>query len=153
VEPVTRPAPPGASPLGGAVPAPSPVADLGSASLGELFGRLTEDFSTLMRKEVELAKAEIKQEASKAGKGAGLLGGTGAAALLAVLMLSFAAAWGLAAAIPTGWAFLIVAIIWAAVAAAMFVTGRKELQRVKPVPEKTVESIKEDIQWVKHPTS
>ena len=124
-----------------------------SASLGELFGRLAEDLSTLVHQEVELAKAEIKQEATKAGKGAGLFGGTGVAALYAVTMLSFAAAWGLAAVMPTGWAFLIVGVIWAAAAAVMFVTGRKEIRRVHPVPEQTVQTLKEDVQWAKHPTS
>lgn len=127
--------------------------DLENASLGQLFSRLSEDLSTLMHQELDLAKTEMKEEASKAGKGAGLLGGTGVAALFGLLMLSFAAAWGLAAAIPTGWAFLIVAVIYLAAAGVLFVKGRTELRSVRPVPEKTVETIKEDAQWARHPTS
>jgi hypothetical protein len=133
--------------------APGASADLQDASVGQLFGRLSEDFSTLIRQEVALAKAEIKEEATKAGKGAGLLGGTGLAALFALLMASFAAAWGLAEVMAPGWAFLIMAAIYAAAAGVLFVRGRQELRTVHPVPEKTVESLKEDAQWAKHPTS
>lgn len=122
------------------------------ASLGELLSRMAEDVSTLARKEVELAKAEIKQEASKAGKGAGLFGGTGIAALFCLLMLSFAAAWGLAVVIPTGFAFLVMAGVYLVAAGVMFVYGRQEMRRVRPVPEQTVETLKEDVQWAKHPT-
>lgn len=122
------------------------------ASVGELLSRMAEDISTLARKEVELAKAEIKQEASKAGKGAGLFGGTGVAGLFCVLMLSFAAAWGLAVVMPTGFAFLVVAGIYLIAAAVLFLSGRREMRRVHPVPEQTVETLKEDVQWAKHPT-
>lgn len=135
-----------------APPAPPLGPDPEAASLGDLFGRLTEDFSLLMRQEVALAKAEIKEEATRAGKGAGMLGGTGIAALFGLMMISFAAAWGLAAAIPTGWAFLIVAVVWLAAAAALFVTGRRELKELKPVPT-TVQTLKEDAQWARHPKS
>lgn len=123
------------------------------ATLGELFGRLTSDLSTLMRQEVELAKTELKEEAAKAGKGAGLFGGAGIAGLFALVLLSFAAAWGLANVIPVGWAFLVVALVWGAVAAVMFVTGRDEIRKVRPVPDQTVETLKEDVRWAKHPTS
>lgn len=145
--------PAGARPARETVEASARPDDLGHASLGDLVGRLSSDISTLMRQEVELAKVEIKQEAGKAGKGAGLFGGTGVAALFALMMLSFAAAWGLAAAIPTGWAFLIIAVIWGAIAAVLFVSGRTELRRVHPVPEQTVQTVKEDVQWAKHPRS
>ncbi len=145
----------GARPAGWASPsfAHPREPELAGASLGELVGRLTQDLSTLMRQEVELARAEISAEASKAGKGAGMLGGAGIAGLFVAMMLSLAAAWGLAAAIPAGWAFLIVGLIWAALAGVMFVNGRKEIRRVRPVPEKTVQTLKEDAQWAKHPTS
>jgi hypothetical protein len=130
-----------------AVPGPSE-----QASLGELLSRMAEDLSTLARQEVELARAEIEQEAKKAGKGIGLLGGSGLAALLCLLMLSFAAAWGLAEVIPTGFAFLVVAVIYLIVAAVLYPPGRRELRRVRPVPEQTVETLKEDVEWAKHPT-
>jgi hypothetical protein len=145
-----QPAPPAYGAQGPSGPGTGGVED---ASLGELFGRLTADLSTLMRQEVTLAKAEIKQEAAKAGKGAGLLGGTGLAALFGLTMLSFAAAWGLAVVIPTGFAFLVVGALYLAVAAGMFVLGRQQLRSAHPVPEQTVETLKEDAQWVKHPRS
>lgn len=122
------------------------------ASLGELLSRMADDLSLLARKEVELAKVEIKEEVSQAGKGAGLLGGTGVAALFCLLMLSFAAAWGLAKVMPTGFAFLVVAGIYLIAASVMYAKGRRELRRVHPVPEQTVETLKEDVQWAKHPT-
>lgn len=125
----------------------------GDASLGELFSQLTADMSTLVRQEVELAKAEIKQEVTKAGKGAGLLGGTGVTALYGLLLLSFAAAWGLAIVIPTGLAFFVIGALYLLGAGAMFVTGRRELRRVRPVPRQTVETLKEDAEWATHPTS
>ena len=128
------------------------VADGADPSLGELFGRLAQDVSTLVRQEAALAKAELRQEAVKAGKGAGLFGGTALAALFGLLMLSFAAAWALAAAIPAGWAFLLVALIYLGAAAALFMAGRKELRRVRALPQ-TVETLQEDARWAKHPTS
>jgi hypothetical protein len=146
--------PAGASPLGsnrGTAGAPATPGE--DASLGELFGRLGQDLSLLVRQEVELAKAEITQEVTKAGKGAGFLGGSGITGLFALLLLSFAAAWGLAAAIPTGVAFLIIGLLYAAAAGFLFLRGRSELRRVHPVPEQTVATVKEDVQWAKHPKS
>ncbi len=122
------------------------------ASLGDLVSRMTDDLSNLFRKEVELAKIEIKEEATKAAKGAGLLGGTGMAALFCLIMLSFAAAWGLAEIMPTGFAFLIMGGLYGVGAAIFFVAGRARLRKVHPVPEQTVETVKEDIQWAKNPT-
>ena len=83
--------------------------------LAELLSQLTSDFSSLVTTHIELAKVEIKEEVTKAGKGAGLLGGGAFAGVMAVLLLSFAAAWGLAEVVPEGVAFLIVGLVWAAV--------------------------------------
>jgi uncharacterized membrane protein YqjE len=118
-------------------------------SVGQLFSRLTSDLSHLFHDELELAKVEIKDEVTKSGKAAGMLGGTAVAGLLALLMLSFAAAWGLAEVIAAGWAFLIVGVVYAIVAAGMFAAGRKRLAEVRPVPEQTVETIKEDVAWAR----
>ena len=101
---------------------------------------------------IELAKVEIKEEVTKAGKGAGLLGGGAFAGVMAVLLLSIAAAWGLAEVVPEGVAFLIVGVVWAAVAAALAVTGRQRLAEAR-MPEQTVEEVKEDAQWVRQQTS
>jgi len=118
-------------------------------TLGDLMGDLTRDMSTLVRKELELARVEIKEEVAKGGKAGGMLGGTALAAHMALLFVSFAAAWGLAEIVPTGFAFLVVGLIYGAVAAVLFTKGRAELQKVRPVPEQTVETLKEDVQWAK----
>ncbi len=123
------------------------------ASVGELLSRVTDDFSQLVRTHVELAKVEIKEEVTRAGRGAGFLTGGAVAALFAVLMLSFAMAWGLAELIDAGWAFLVVGLVWAAVAAALALTGRRELQAVDPVPEATAATIQDDIEWAKEQRS
>ena len=128
------------------------VAPTSDASLGDLVSRMTDDLSTLFRKEVQLAKVEIKEEATKTGKAAGLFGGTGLAAWLWVPMLSFAAAWGLTEVMPAGFAFLIMGGLYAIVAAILFFAGRERLRKLHPVPEQTVETVKEDIQWAKSPT-
>jgi len=117
-------------------------------SLGELLSRLTNDFGDLVSTQVELAKVEIKEEVSRAGKGAGMLTGAGLVAYLAVTLLSFAAAWGLAEVMPEGFAFLIVGVVWAIVAGVLYSTGRKELGAVR-VPPQTKASIEEDIEWAK----
>lgn len=118
-------------------------------SLGELFGDVTRDMGTLVRQEIELAKVEIKEEVSRAGRAGGMLGGTAIAALMALLLLSFAAAWGLSELVPEGVAFLIVGLAYAAVAAVLYTKGRAELQNVNPVPEQTIDTLKEDAQWAK----
>lgn len=112
-----------------------------STSLGELLSEVTSDLSTLMRQELELAKAELKQSATRAGRGAGMLGGAGYAALMAVFFLSVALWWALGYLTGLGWSAVIVAVIWAIVAAVLFVTGRKQLKSVEGAP-RTVDSIK-----------
>ena len=118
-------------------------------SLGELFGELSGELSTLMRQELDLAKAEMREEAKKAGKAGALLGGATLTAYFCLLLLSFAAAWGLAAVMPTGAAFLIVAMVHGVVAAALFSIGRSQLREVHPAPTETVGTLKEDVQWAK----
>jgi hypothetical protein len=121
-------------------------------SIGEIIGNISDDLSQLFRQEVELAKAEIRQEATKAGKAAGMLGGAGFAGYLAVVLLSFAVVFGLSNVMDPGWAALIVAIVWGALGAVLFVNGRKKLKTVDPVPRRTAETLKEDAQWLKNPT-
>jgi len=118
-------------------------------SLGQLFEAMTRELSTLVRQEFELAKVETKDEVRKAGRAGGMLGSAGAMGYLALLLLSFAAAWGLAEVMATGWAFLIVGAVHAVVAAVLFAKGRDRLREVRPVPEQTVETLKEDVQWAK----
>jgi hypothetical protein len=131
------------TPLGAHAAQPTAADNVGSASVGELLSNVTEDLSTLMRQEVALAKAEMKTEVSKAGKAAGMLGGAGFAGYMVLLFLSIALWWGLANVMDQGWAALIVAAIWAVIAAVLFVTGRSKLRTVNPKPERTVETVKQ----------
>jgi uncharacterized membrane protein YqjE len=118
-------------------------ADQSSASVGALISEVTSDLSTLMRQELELAKAEVKQEASKTGKAAGMLGGAGFAGYMVLLFLSIALWWALSNSMDQGWAALIVAAVWAVIGAVLFVLGRNRLRDVNPKPERTVETLKE----------
>ena len=122
------------------------------ASIGELIGNISNDLSQLFRQEVELAKVELKQEAGKAGKAAGMLGGAGFAGYLVVVLLSFAVVAGLSNVMDPGWAALIVAVVWAIVAGVLYMRGRRQLKTVDPMPRRTVDTLKEDAQWLKNPT-
>ncbi|MFG1994856.1 phage holin family protein [Actinoplanes sp. NPDC048988] len=126
--------------------------EVAETSVGELIGNISNDLSQLFRQEVELAKAEVQQEAKKAGKAAGLLGGAGFAGYLAVLFLSLAAVFALDAVMPAGWAALIVAAVWGIVGAVLYANGKKKLKNVDPMPRRTVDTLKEDAQWLKNPT-
>lgn len=121
-------------------------------SMSELLSQLTSDFSGLVTTHIELAKVEIKEEVTKAGKGAGMLGGGAFAAAMAILLLSFAAAWGLTEIVPEGVAFLIVGLVWAAAAAVLALTGKQKLAEAR-MPEQTMQEVKEDAQWVRQQTS
>jgi hypothetical protein len=111
-------------------------------SLGELLGEVTRDLSTLMRQEIELAKAELTQSAKQAGKGTGLLGGAGYAALMAVFFLSVALWWGLGHLIDNGWSAVVVAVLWGIIALVLYLMGKGEMKKVKGAP-RTVDSIKQ----------
>lgn len=121
-------------------------------SVGDLLAVVTSDVQTLFRQEVELAKAEVRQEATKAGKAAGMYGGAGFAGYMVLLFLSLAAVFGLANVMDGGWASLIVAAVWAVVAAVLYQRGRTQMRDVSPKPEQTVETMKENAQWARHPT-
>jgi len=95
---------------------------------GQVTGQVTEEMSTLMRQEIALAKAEIKQEALKEGRAWGMYGGAGFAGYMVLLFASIAAWWGLATVIPIGWAALIVTAIWAVIGAALYQAGRRMRQ-------------------------
>jgi len=126
--------------------------EVSETSVGDLIGNISNDLSQLFRQEVELAKVELKQEAAKAGKAAGFLGAAGFAGYLTVVLLSFALVFALGNVMDLGWAALIVAVIWGIVGAVLYANGRKKLKTVDPVPHRTVDTIKEDAQWLKNPT-
>lgn len=124
-------------------------------SVGEIIGEISDDLSNLFRQEVELAKAEIRQEAAKAGKAgkaARMLGGAGLAGYMVALFLTFAVMFGLGNVMDLGWAALIVMVIWGVIGAVLYAVGRNKLRTVSPVPRQTVETLKEDGQWLKNPT-
>jgi uncharacterized membrane protein YqjE len=119
------------------------------ASLGELFSDLTTDMSALMRDELSLAKVELKEEIAKAGRAGGMFGAAALAGYMTIVLLSFAAAWGLAELMAVGWAFLIVAVLWGVAGAFLYLRGREQFQKVHPKPEQTIDTLKEDLRWVK----
>jgi ABC-type multidrug transport system fused ATPase/permease subunit len=129
----------------------SDVPEVGDTSLGDLVGRLTGDLSRLMRAELALAKAEAKEEAVHAKRGAGMLTAAGAGALLMLTFASLALMFGLGNWMALGWAALIVAVLWAVAAAALAASGRKAFQTVNPSLPQTTETLKEDAQWAKRP--
>ena len=120
-------------------------------SLGELVQLATQDLSLLVSQEIALAKAEIKREVSAAGKGAGLFGGAGFTGLLALVFLSIALAFAIGKPTTLGVGFLVVGLLYLLAAVVLAVTGKKKLSQVGP-PEKTIETLKDDAAWVKHPT-
>ena len=103
----------------------------GDRSLGDLISEVAQDLSTLVRQELELAKAEVQQSASRAGKGVGMLGGAGIAGYFVLLFISIALWWAIGSATGLGWSAVIVAAIWAVIAAILVAVGRKSLQ-VRP---------------------
>lgn len=103
----------------------------GDRSLGELISEVTADLSTLMRQELDLAKAELQQSASRAGKGAGMLGGAAVAGYFVLLFASIALWWAIGAATGLGWSAVIVAVIWGIIAAVLVAMGRTSLRAVR----------------------
>jgi len=112
-------------------------------SVGQLIGEVTKDLSTLMRQELDLAKAEMKVEAKKAGQGAGMFGAAGLAGLMTVIFLSIALWWALSHLVGHSWSALIVAILWGIIGAVAFTMGKKKFQQVNPKPERTVETLQQ----------
>jgi heme exporter protein D len=110
-------------------------------SIGELLSDVSQDITTLMHQEVELAKAEIKQSAARAGKGAGMFAGAGLAGHMVLLFLSISAWWGIGDHTGYGWSALIVAAIWLVVGAVLAVAGRSEIKSIKGVPQ-TADTVK-----------
>jgi hypothetical protein len=117
--------------------------DVDGTSVGQLMGEVAKDLSTLMRQELELAKAEVKAEATKAGKGAGLMGAAGFAGYMVLLFLSIALWWALENVMDAGLAALIVAVLWGVIGAVAFVLGRNQLKKVNPKPERTVDTLQQ----------
>jgi uncharacterized membrane protein YqjE len=124
--------------------------DLRERPIGELLKQLSQETTTLVRQELELAKAEMAEKGKQAGKGAGMFGGAGLIGFLALAALTAALILGLDEAMKDWLAALIVGLVYAAVAGVLALRGRREVQQATPpVPEQTVETVKEDVQWAK----
>jgi uncharacterized membrane protein YqjE len=130
--------------------ASSPDGDLREHSIAGLVKDLATETSTLVRQEIDLAKAEMTERGKRAGKGAGMLAAGAAVALLAFGALTACLIAVLDLAMPTWAAALIVTAVYAVIAGVLVMTGRNQLREAAPpVPEQTIDSVKEDVQWAK----
>ena len=124
--------------------------DLRERPIGELLKQLSQETTTLVRQELDLAKAEVAQKGQKAGKGAGMFGGAGIVGFLALAALTAALIMAIDKATANWVAALIVAAVYAAIAGVLALLGRSKIQEAgPPVPEQAAESVKEDVQWAK----
>jgi uncharacterized membrane protein YqjE len=125
-------------------------AALRDQSIGELVKDLATETSTLVRQELDLAKAEMTERGKQAGKGAAMLAAGAVVALLALGALTACIIAALDDAMPTWLAALIVTVVYAAIAGVLVMAGRNQVREAAPpVPEQTIDSVKEDVQWAK----
>jgi len=113
-------------------------------SLTEVVGKLGDDLTALLTTQIEIAKLEIKQEASSAARGPAMLSAGGLAAVVAVFMLSAAAAWAIAAPLNEWLGFLIVGLVWVLVGTVLVLIGRRRLREVSITPKRTVDELRAD---------
>lgn len=153
------PAEPDRRPVAGASVTDAPVtgapvtdAEVEQTDIGELIGRVGRDLSTLVRQEIELAKAEATEEAKRAGKAAGMFGGAGLAGYMVALFLTVAVMAALWIVLPLALAAFVTAALWGIVGLVLYGRGRRELREVRGLPQ-TKETVKEDVEWARHPTS
>jgi uncharacterized membrane protein YqjE len=119
-------------------------------SIADLMRRLSEQTTELVRKEIELAKAELQVKGKKAGIGAGMFGGAGVFGLYALGALTACAILALATAVDAWLAALIVGVVWAAVAGVLALTGKGKVQEATPpIPERAIDSAKADVEMTR----
>ena len=124
--------------------------DLRDRPIGDLLKQLSQETSTLVKQELDLAKAEVAQKGQKAGKGVGMFGAAGVLGFLALGALTAFFIMLLDGAVPNWAAALIVAVVYGAIAGVLALQGKNKVQEATPpVPEQTVDSVKEDVQWAK----
>ncbi len=123
---------------------PSPV----DKPIPELIGDMTSQVTDLLRKEVELAMTELREEMKQAAKAGGMLSGGALSGYLALLFGSFAVAWFFDRKLPRPLAFGLVAMLHGAAAGTLLNLGRQEIKQVDPVPTETIETLKETAEWV-----
>ena len=130
--------------------AEEPRPDVSGRSVGELISHVTSDLTTLLNQELELAKAELRVEATKAGKTAGAFGGAAVAGYFTLLFASWTLLFALHALFDSyTWAALVVTLLYAIVGAVLFLNAKKTAKTINPKPEVTVQTLKEDAQWAK----
>ncbi len=127
--------------------------DLKEKPIGELLKQLSEQTATLVRQELTLAKAELAESGKKAGLGVGLFGAAGVVGFLTLATLTATVILVLDIWLPAWAAALIVTILYAAGAAVLGLQGKEKVKQATPPAEQTVETVKEDIEWAKHPTT
>jgi len=126
------------------------IGDLRDRSLPELLKQLSQETTQLVHQELELAKAELQQKGKQAGAGAGMFGGAGAIGLAALGALTACFILALNAVMPAWLAALLVAVVYGIVAFVLVKQGQAKLKRATPpVPEQTIETVKEDVEWAK----
>jgi uncharacterized membrane protein YqjE len=124
--------------------------DLHDRSLGELLRQLSQETTQLVHQELELAKAELQQKGKQAGAGAGMFGGAGALGLAALGALTACFILALNAIMPAWLAALLVAVVYGIVAFVLVKQGQAKMKQAgPPVPEQTIETVKEDVEWAK----
>ena len=129
---------------------PGDTGDLRDRSLGELLKQLSQETTQLVHQELELAKAEIQQKGKQAGAGAGMFGGAGALGLAALGALTACFILALDLIMPAWLAALIVAVVYGIIAFVLVKQGQARMKRATPpVPEQTIETVKEDVEWAK----
>jgi hypothetical protein len=124
--------------------------ELRDRPVGELLRQLADETTTLVRQELELAKAEMAEKGKKAGIGAGMWGAGGVVGLLALGALTAFLILALDGAVPNWAAALIVAVAYGAIARVLYMLGKQRVDAAgKPVPEQTIDNVKEDVEWAK----
>jgi uncharacterized membrane protein YqjE len=123
--------------------------ELRSHSTGDLVKQLSEQTTTLVRKEIELARVELTEKGKVAGQGAGMFGGAAVVGLLALGTLTVVILALLDKAMDLWVAALIVTLVYGAIAAVLAMSGRDRVKQATPPVEQTAETVKEDVQWAK----
>ena len=114
---------------------------------------MSQEIGEVLKTQVELAKTEIRTEADKAKRVGSAFGAAAFTGYMAALLLSFALAWGLSEIVPEGVAFLIVGVLYAIAAWILFARGRERAKEVNLIPQDTMQSLKEDVQWARQKLS
>jgi uncharacterized membrane protein YqjE len=124
--------------------------DLREQSTGDLLKQLSDHTTTLVKQEIDLAKAELTEKGKKAGAGAGMFGGAGLFAIFAFAAVTTCIIAALESPLSLWLAALIVAVVYAVIAGVLALQGRNKVREAgPPVPEQAIESSKEDVEWAK----